>query len=102
MSVLCVASDRFDPDPCAAALRAAGLTVEVVDDIAAGLWVVAGGDCQVVVMELTDEGGRWELVEAALQAIREAARTGEIGDGRVFICPVEQSYNIRTGERVIA
>ncbi len=66
MSVLCVASDRFDPDPCAAALRAAGLTVEVVDDIAAGLWVVAGGTCRVVVMELTDEGGRWELVEAAL------------------------------------
>ena len=40
-----------------------------------------------------------ELVEPALQAIREAARTGEIGDGRVFICPVEQAYNIRTGER---
>jgi nitrogen regulatory protein PII len=40
-----------------------------------------------------------ELVEPALQAIREAARTGEIGDGRVFICPVEQTYNIRTGER---
>ena len=43
-----------------------------------------------------------ELVEPALQAIREAARTGEIGDGRVFICPVEQAYNIRTGEREIA
>ena len=40
-----------------------------------------------------------ELVEPALQAIREAARTGEIGDGCVFICPVEQAYNIRTGER---
>lgn len=39
-----------------------------------------------------------ELVEPALQAIREAARTGEIGDGRVFICPVEQAYNIRTGK----
>ena len=33
-----------------------------------------------------------ELVEPALQAIREAAHTGEIGDGRVFICPVEQAY----------
>ena len=43
-----------------------------------------------------------ELVEPALQAIREAARTGEIGDGRVFICPVEQAYNIRTGERDLA
>jgi nitrogen regulatory protein PII len=28
-----------------------------------------------------------------------AARTGEIGDGRVFVLPVEQSYNIRTGAR---
>ena len=28
-----------------------------------------------------------------------AARTGEIGDGRVFVLPVEQGYNIRTGER---
>lgn len=40
------------------------------------------------------------LVEPALQAIREVARTGEIGDGRVFICPVEEAYNIRTGEKV--
>ena len=29
----------------------------------------------------------------------QAARTGEIGDGRVFVLPVEQAYNIRTGER---
>ncbi len=40
-----------------------------------------------------------ELVEPALKAIREATRTGEIGDGRVFVCPVEQAYHIRTGER---
>ena len=39
------------------------------------------------------------MVEPALQAIRDAAHTGEIGDGRIFIGPVEQSYNIRTGER---
>ena len=39
------------------------------------------------------------LVEPALQAIREAAHTGEIGYGRVFIFPVEQAFNIRTGER---
>jgi len=37
-------------------------------------------------------------VDAVLQAIREATHTGEIGDGRVFVLPVEQSYNIRTGE----
>ena len=29
----------------------------------------------------------------------QAARTGEIGDGRVFVMPVEQGYNIRTGEK---
>ena len=39
------------------------------------------------------------LVNDAVKAISEAARTGEIGDGRVFVIPVEQSYRIRTGER---
>jgi nitrogen regulatory protein PII len=40
-----------------------------------------------------------EAVDEVIQAIIRAARTGEIGDGRVFVLPVEQSYNIRTGER---
>jgi nitrogen regulatory protein PII len=40
-----------------------------------------------------------EVVDEVIQAIIRAARTGEIGDGRVFVLPVEQSYNIRTGER---
>jgi nitrogen regulatory protein PII len=35
----------------------------------------------------------------AIKAIVQAARTGEIGDGRVFVLPVEQTYRIRTGER---
>jgi len=39
------------------------------------------------------------IAEEAILAILEAARTGEIGDGRVFVLPVEQSYRIRTGER---
>jgi nitrogen regulatory protein PII len=39
------------------------------------------------------------LVDDAVAAIIQAARTGEIGDGRVFVIPVEQSYRIRTGER---
>jgi nitrogen regulatory protein PII len=39
------------------------------------------------------------VVDAASQAIIEAARTGEIGDGRVFVIPVSRSYRIRTGER---
>ena len=40
-----------------------------------------------------------KLVKAdAVAAILLAARTGQIGDGRVFIIPVECSYRIRTGE----
>jgi len=40
-----------------------------------------------------------DVVDDVIQAIIRAARTGEIGDGRVFVLPVEQGYNIRTGER---
>ena len=39
------------------------------------------------------------VADEAIRAIVEAARTGEIGDGRVFVLPVEQSFRIRTGER---
>jgi nitrogen regulatory protein PII len=41
------------------------------------------------------------IADEAIRAIVEAARTGEIGDGRVFVLPVEQSYRIRTGEQDI-
>ena len=40
-----------------------------------------------------------DLVDEAIKAIIEAARTGEIGDGRVFVIPVSHSYKIRTGEQ---
>jgi len=39
-----------------------------------------------------------ELADDAVKAIIQAARTGEIGDGRVFVLPVGQSFRIRTGE----
>jgi nitrogen regulatory protein PII len=39
------------------------------------------------------------LVADAVKAITEAARTGEIGDGRIFVIPVGESFKIRTGER---
>lgn len=38
-------------------------------------------------------------VEKTVQAVMQAARTGEIGDGRIFILPVDDSIRIRTGER---
>lgn len=40
-----------------------------------------------------------DQVETAIDAIMDVARTGEIGDGRIFVLPVEQSFVIRTGER---
>ena len=43
-----------------------------------------------------------EAVDEAVEIIMEAARTGEIGDGRVFVLPVEQSWVIRTGETDVA
>ncbi|MGH9255479.1 MAG: P-II family nitrogen regulator, partial [Vicinamibacterales bacterium] len=39
------------------------------------------------------------LADEAIKAIVGAARTGEIGDGRVFVFPVIESYRIRTGEK---
>ena len=41
------------------------------------------------------------LLEQAVKALVTAARTGEIGDGRVFVMSVEGSYRIRTGEKEI-
>lgn len=38
-------------------------------------------------------------VEHTIKAILKAAQTGEIGDGRIFVIPVEDSIRIRTGER---
>ena len=40
-----------------------------------------------------------EIADEAIKANIQAARTGEIGDGRVFVLPVGQSYRIRTGEQ---
>ena len=39
-----------------------------------------------------------DLVDTAVQAIISAARTDKIGDGKIFVSPVEQAIRIRTGE----
>lgn len=39
-----------------------------------------------------------EQVERVTDAIRNAARTGEVGDGKIFVLPMENAYRIRTGE----
>lgn len=39
-----------------------------------------------------------DRVEAVIEAITKAARTGKIGDGKIFVSPIEQAIRIRTGE----
>ena len=42
--------------------------------------------------------GHTELLESVIEAITQAAQTGKIGDGKIFVSPVEQAIRIRTGE----
>src|SRR3970040_1253104 len=39
------------------------------------------------------------VVDRCIEAITSAARTGKIGDGKIFVCPVGEVVRIRTGER---
>ncbi len=41
---------------------------------------------------------RAELVDAAIEAITSKAKTGQIGDGKIFVTPLDQVVRIRTGE----
>ena len=40
-----------------------------------------------------------KLVPAVLDAIEKSARTGRIGDGKIFVSPIDEAVRIRTGER---
>ena len=40
-----------------------------------------------------------DLVDRTVEAIENAARTGRIGDGKMFVIPIEQAIRIRTGDR---
>jgi nitrogen regulatory protein P-II 1 len=56
-----------------------------------------------VKMELSEKvrleiGVSEPFVEPTVRAIMEASRTGEVGDGKIFVLPVERVYRIRTGE----
>lgn len=60
-----------------------------------------GDEC---LMEMAPKMGidmviRDEDVEKAVKVIRESAYTGNIGDGRIFVLPVEEAIRVRTGER---
>jgi nitrogen regulatory protein P-II 1 len=56
-----------------------------------------------VKMELQDKvrleiGVSDHFVEPTVRAIMESGRTGDVGDGKIFVLPVERVYRIRTGE----
>ena len=60
-----------------------------------------------VKMELVDKvrleiGVSEPFVDITVHAILEAARTGDVGDGKIFVLPVEKVYRIRTGEEDVA
>src|SRR5437764_2064341 len=38
-------------------------------------------------------------VDGVVEAMLKSARTGDVGDGKIFVIPVEQAYRIRTGEK---
>lgn len=40
-----------------------------------------------------------DMLEKVMQTIQEAAMTGEIGDGKIFVMPIEEVMRVRTGER---
>lgn len=57
-----------------------------------------------VKMELSEKvrleiGVSDHFVEPTVRAVLRAAQTGEVGDGKIFVLPVERVYRIRTGER---
>jgi nitrogen regulatory protein PII len=49
---------------------------------------------KIKVEVVVDDG----IVDAAVEAITKAARTGKIGDGKIFVQSIEQVIRIRTGE----
>ena len=72
---------------------------------AAVLKQIKDEDVKYVDVRFTDMRGKMQhvtfdidLVDKAVEAIQTAARTGRIGDGKIFISTVDQAIRIRTGE----
>jgi nitrogen regulatory protein P-II 1 len=83
--------------------RVAGLTISRVQGHGGETERVETYRGTTVKMELTDKvrleiGVSDHFVEPTVNAIIDGARTGEVGDGKIFVLPVENVYRIRTGE----
>ncbi len=80
-----------------------GLTLSRVQGHGGEVETVENYRGTTVKMELAEKvrleiGVSDHFVEPTVQAILASARTGEVGDGKVFVLPVEKVYRIRTGE----
>lgn len=80
-----------------------GLTVSRVQGHGGEMETVETYRGTTVKMELTEKvmvdiGVSEPFVEPTVEAILEAGRTGDVGDGKIFVFPVERIYRIRTGE----
>jgi nitrogen regulatory protein PII len=85
------------------ALGVKGMTVTEVKDFGrqksnAGLYRESEYSLDFVPKLKVEIAVRASLVDAALDAITTAARTGRIGDGKIFVTPLERARRIRTGE----
>jgi nitrogen regulatory protein P-II 1 len=97
------------PDVLAALFRAEvhGLTISRVQGHGGETESVETYRGTTVKMELVEKvrldiGVSDPFVPVAVEAILGAARTGEVGDGKIFVLPVEKVIRIRTGEEDVA
>ena len=83
--------------------KVAGITISRVQGHGGEVERVETYRGMTVKMELSEKvrveiGVSDHFVEPTVNAIIEGARTGEVGDGKIFVMPVEQVVRIRTGE----
>jgi nitrogen regulatory protein P-II 1 len=80
-----------------------GLTISRVDGHGGERQQVETFRGTTVKMELSDKvrleiGVSNDFVDRTVQAVLRSAQTGQVGDGKIFVMPVEKIYRIRTGE----
>jgi nitrogen regulatory protein P-II 1 len=89
------------------AAKVAGLTITRVQGHGGETERVETYRGTTVKMELSEKvrieiGVSDHFVDPTIQAILEGARTGEVGDGKIFVLPIEKVVRIRTGEEAEA
>ena len=59
---------------------------------------LAEAGATTLALDVTDEASMTAAVQTVVDAVLKHGRTGAVGDGKVFVLPVDQAYRIRTGE----